>query len=106
MHELLPLYYNVQVHFLWHITHSTPAFVRSVTWSQGGKEFPTYNIKKANFIGHILSRNFILKHLIERKIEERIGMTGRQSRRRRQLLDDFKEKKVIPLQVRCGPECG
>jgi hypothetical protein len=31
--------------------------------------------------------------VIEGKLEERIEMTGRQGRRRKQLLDDLKEKK-------------
>jgi hypothetical protein len=39
-----------------------------------------------------LRRNFLLKHVIEGKIEGRIEMTGRRGRRRKQLLDDYKEK--------------
>jgi hypothetical protein len=49
--------------------------------------------RKANWIGHILRRNFILKHVIEGKLEGRLEMTGRRGRRRKQLLDDLKEKK-------------
>jgi hypothetical protein len=49
--------------------------------------------KKANWIGHILLRNCLLKHVIEGKLEERIEMTGRRGRRRKQLLDDLKEKR-------------
>jgi hypothetical protein len=48
---------------------------------------------KANWIGHILRRNCLLKHVIEGKLEGRIEMTGRRGRRRKQLLDDLKEKK-------------
>jgi hypothetical protein len=46
--------------------------------------------RNANWIGHILRRNSLLKHLTEGKLEGRIEMTGR---RRKQLLDDLKEKR-------------
>ena len=46
---------------------------------------------KANWIGYILHRKCLLKHIIEGKIEGRIEVTGRQRRRRKQLLDDLKE---------------
>jgi hypothetical protein len=36
-----------------------------------GKEYPTYNGKKANWIGHIFCRNCLLKHVIEGKMEEK-----------------------------------
>jgi hypothetical protein len=49
--------------------------------------------RKANWIGHILRRNCLLKHVIEGKLEEKIEMTGRRRRRRKQLLDDLKEKR-------------
>jgi hypothetical protein len=51
----------------------------------------TIKRRKANWIGHILRRNCLLKHMIEGKLEGRIEMTGRQGRK--QLLDDLKEKK-------------
>ena len=41
----------------------------------------------------VTSRNCLLKHVIERKIEERIEVTGRRGRRCKQLLDDLKEKR-------------
>jgi hypothetical protein len=44
----------------------------------------------AYWIGHILSRNCLLKHVIEVKIERRIEVTGRRGRRRKQLLDNPK----------------
>jgi hypothetical protein len=47
---------------------------------------------KANWIGHILRRNCLLKHVIEGKVEGRIEMTGRRGRRRKQLLDERKER--------------
>jgi hypothetical protein len=49
--------------------------------------------RKANWIGHILRRNCILQRVIERKIQGRIEVTGRQGRRRRKLLDDLKERR-------------
>jgi hypothetical protein len=53
----------------------------------------TIKRRKANWIGHILLRNCLLKQVIEGKLEGRIEMTGRRGRRRKQLLDDLKEKK-------------
>jgi hypothetical protein len=53
----------------------------------------TIKRRKANWIGHILLRNCLLKHVIEGKLEGRIEVTGRQGRRRKQLLDDLKEKR-------------
>jgi hypothetical protein len=52
-----------------------------------------YRIKRSNVnrIGHILRRNFLLKQVIEGKLEGRIDVTGRRGRRRKQLLDDLKE---------------
>jgi hypothetical protein len=47
---------------------------------------------KANWIGHILHRNCLLKHVIEGKLGGRIEITGRGGRRRKQLLDDLKKK--------------
>jgi hypothetical protein len=53
-----------------------------------------YTIKrrKANWIGHILRRNCLLKHVIEGMIEGRIEVTGRRERRCKQLPDDVKHK--------------
>ena len=48
--------------------------------------------KKANWIGHILCRNCLLKHIIEGKVEGRIEAVGRRGRRRKQLLSDLEEK--------------
>jgi hypothetical protein len=48
---------------------------------------------KVNWIGHILRRNCLLKHVIEGKLEGRIEMTGIRERRCKQLLDDLKEKR-------------
>ena len=48
---------------------------------------------KEEYIGHILCRNCLLKHVTEGKIEERIELTGRRGRRRRQLLDNLEERR-------------
>jgi hypothetical protein len=53
----------------------------------------TIKRRKANWIGHILRGNCLLKHVIEGKLEGRIEMTGRRGRRRKQLLYDLKEKR-------------
>jgi hypothetical protein len=53
----------------------------------------TIKRRKANWIGHILRRNRLLKYVIEGKIYGRIEVTGRQGRRRKQLLDNLKEKR-------------
>jgi len=63
--------------------------------------------RKANWLGHILRGNCLLKYITEIKIEGRIEMTGRRGRRRRkQLLDDIKEKERIstgPQSVQNSP---
>jgi hypothetical protein len=51
----------------------------------------TIKRRKANWIGHILHRNCLLKHVTEGKIEEEIEVTGRQGRRHKQLLNDLTE---------------
>jgi hypothetical protein len=45
-----------------------------------------------NWIGHILRRNCLLRHVIEGKIKGGLEMTGRRGRRSRKLLDDLKER--------------
>jgi hypothetical protein len=49
----------------------------------------TIKRRKANWIGHILHRNCILRHVTEGKVEGRIEITGRRGRMRKQLLDDL-----------------
>jgi hypothetical protein len=51
----------------------------------------TMKRRNANWIGHILRRNCLLKHVTERKIEERIEVKGRGGRSCKQLLDHLKE---------------
>ena len=45
--------------------------------------------RKANWIGHILRRNCLLKQVIEGKIKGEMEVT----RRRKKLLDDFKDRR-------------
>jgi hypothetical protein len=49
--------------------------------------------RKANWIGHILRRNCLLRQLIERKINGGIEVTARRGRRCRKLLDNLKERR-------------
>jgi hypothetical protein len=49
--------------------------------------------RKANWIGHILRRNCLLRQVIEGKIKGGIEVTGRFRRRLRNLLDDLKESR-------------
>jgi hypothetical protein len=49
--------------------------------------------RKANWIGHVLRRNCLLRDVIEGKLEGRIEIMGRRGRRCKQLLDDLKEKR-------------
>jgi hypothetical protein len=49
--------------------------------------------RKANWIGHILCRNCILKGVIEGTVEGRVEVTGRRGRRRMQMLGDVKRKR-------------
>jgi hypothetical protein len=48
---------------------------------------------KANWFGHILRRNCLLRQVIEGKIKGGIEVTGRRGRRRKKLLDDLKERR-------------
>jgi hypothetical protein len=45
--------------------------------------------RKANWIGHVLRRNCLLKQVIEAKIKGRIEVTKRRGRRRKKLVDDL-----------------
>jgi hypothetical protein len=53
----------------------------------------TVKRREYDWIGHTASRNGLLKHVIERKIEGRIEVMGRRGRRRKLLLDDLKERR-------------
>jgi hypothetical protein len=49
--------------------------------------------RKADWIGHILCRNCLLRHVIEERVKRGIELTERRGRRRRKLLDDLKERR-------------
>ena len=49
--------------------------------------------RKANWIGHILRRNCLLKQVIEGKIKGEMEVTRRRGRRRKKLLDDLKGRR-------------
>ena len=53
----------------------------------------TIKRRNANWIGHILRKNRLLKHFIEGKAGQMIHVKGRGGRRRKKLLDDLKEKR-------------
>jgi hypothetical protein len=50
-------------------------------------------MEEANFIGHILRRNCLLRQVIAVNIKGGIEVTGRRGRRRRKVLDDLKERR-------------
>jgi hypothetical protein len=74
-----------------------------ISWADRVKNEEMYAVKEdrtkadakkkrnANRIGYILRRNCLLKHVIERRLEERKEVAGKLGRRRKQLLDDFAE---------------
>jgi hypothetical protein len=49
--------------------------------------------RKANWIGHMLRRNCLLKEVTEGKIKGRIEVTRRRGRRRKKLLDDLGDRR-------------
>jgi hypothetical protein len=49
--------------------------------------------RKANWIGHILRRNCLLKEVIEGKIKGMIEVKRRRGRRRKKLLDDLGDRR-------------
>jgi hypothetical protein len=49
--------------------------------------------RKANWIDHILRRNFLLRQVIEGKTKGGIEVTGRRGRKRSNLQDDLKERR-------------
>jgi hypothetical protein len=79
--------------------------MEKISWTDRVRDEVLYRVKeernilhtikriKANWSGHIFRKNCLLKHVIEGKLEGRIEMTGRRGRRRKQLLDDVKEKR-------------
>jgi len=53
----------------------------------------TIKIRKANWIRQILHKNCLIKYVIEGEIDVRIEVTVRRGRRRKQLVNDFKENR-------------
>ena len=51
--------------------------------------------RKANWIGHILRRNCLLKQVIEGKLKGQIEVARRRGRRRKKLLDDLKDRRRL-----------
>ena len=49
--------------------------------------------RKANWIGHILRRNCLLKQVIKGKIKGDMEVARRRGRRRKKLLDDLKDRR-------------
>ena len=49
--------------------------------------------RKANWIGHILRRNCILKLVIEVKVKVEMEVIRRRGRRHKKLLDDLKDRR-------------
>jgi hypothetical protein len=49
--------------------------------------------RKANWIGHILRRNCLLKEVIEGKIQGQIEVTRRRGRRCKKLLDNLGDRR-------------
>ena len=54
---------------------------------------PEKRKRKANWIGHILRRNCLLKQVIEGKIKGETEVARRRGRRRKKLLDDLKDRR-------------
>ena len=52
--------------------------------------------RKANWIGHILLRNCLLKQVIEGKIKGEMEVKRRRGRRHKKLLDDPKDRRGYP----------
>jgi hypothetical protein len=49
--------------------------------------------RKANWIGHILSRNCLTRQVTDGKIKGEMEVTRRRGRRRKKLLDDLRERR-------------
>jgi hypothetical protein len=80
----------VEAHPIFHVSRIR---VKVLYRPEEGKNFlPKVDTRKANWIGHILCRSRLLKHVIEGKMEGRIEVTERRGNRRKQLLDSFKER--------------
>jgi hypothetical protein len=56
---------------------------------QKGNTVQRISRRRANWIGHILFRSYLLEYVTEGKIEGRGEVTGIRGGRRKQLLDDL-----------------
>jgi hypothetical protein len=56
------------------------------------------NIGLGNWIGHILRRNCLLKEVIEGKIQGQKEVTRRRGRRRKKLLDDLGDMRILSFE--------
>ena len=67
----------------------------ALTWPKLYQQYQQYRQyrRKANWIGHILRRNCLLKRVIEGKIKGEMEVTRRRGRRRKKLLDDTKDRR-------------
>jgi hypothetical protein len=54
--------------------------------------------RKANWIGHILRTNCLLKHVTEGKMEQ----MARRGRRRKKLLDGLAERQILDYERGCA----
>ena len=52
----------------------------------------TIKRRKANWVGHFLHGNCLLKHVVEGKVEGRMEVMGRRGWRRKQLPGDLKDR--------------
>ena len=57
-----------------------------------GNTLQTIKRRNAKWVGHMLRRNYLLRHVIEGKINGRIEVKRRRGRRRNQLPDDLMER--------------
>jgi hypothetical protein len=57
---------------------------------EGRDILQTIKERKSSWIGHMLRRNFLLKHGVEGKIGGKVEVMEKQGRRRNQILDEFK----------------
>jgi hypothetical protein len=58
----------------------------------------TIKRRKANWIGHILRRNCLLKHVIEGKLEGRIEMTGRRGEDVSSYWMNLRKREVLEIE--------
>jgi len=60
---------------------------------EGKNILQTIKRRECNWIGYILFRNYLQKHVIEGKVELRTDVTRKRGRRRKQLLHGLKDKR-------------